>query len=355
MISNPLCLEGFHIEGLVSVSPKRKLNLNDEGISEKIQRLSRNIGINSKYVCEPGQYFSDLAQHGINKILDMLQLSTDDVDGLVLVTQSSDYIIPGTAVLLQDRCGFSNQTIAYDINLGCSGIPYGFFCGYGHLKSGAKRILIIGGDQSFSEGTTDEGHGVLFGDACSVASIVLKEKNTPAYFISGTDGGGYKYLYIPHGGKRRPINKDTLIPVVDETGVMRTGTDVVLDGPKILSFSVKTAPQEINRLLASNNWQREDVDYYFLHQANKMINETIRKKMKLTEDQCPNSLSEYGNTSVASPTVTMTAKANGRWNKFGAKSILCTFGIGLSWSSMSYVADGTERSEHIYVGKKDIQ
>ena len=158
---------------------------------------------------------------------------------------------------------------------------YGIFAAHGHLKSGLNRVLVVGGDQSFSEGTTDEGHGVLFGDGCSVASIVLKNKENKTYFCAGTDGSGYTSLYIPHGGKRRPVNKESLVPKIDETGVLRTGTDVILDGPKILSFSVKVAPAEILKLCAVNNWQKEDVDFFFLHQANKMINDTIRRKLKL--------------------------------------------------------------------------
>lgn len=350
MSKEPTCLDGLHIEALVSVSPKRQLNIKDS-TNPHLQRLSRNIGIHSKFVCEKGQLFSDLAKAGVDKIVDTLRITKDQIDAIIVVTQSSDYIIPGTAVLLQDRCEFPTDTLAYDINLGCSGMVYGIFAAHGHLRSGLSRVLVVGGDQSFSEGTTDEGHSVLFGDGCSVASIVLKDKNTKTYFCAGTDGGGYASLYIPHGGKRHPIKKDSLVPKIDETGVLRTGTDVILDGPKILSFSVKVAPAEINKLCAVNNWQKEDVDFFFLHQANKMINDTIRRKLKLDEERFPNSLEQYGNTSVASPTLTMTALKSGIWNKAGTKNILCSFGIGLSWSSLSYVSDGTEISEHIHVAK----
>lgn len=344
-------LKDLYIEALVSVSPQRKIEVAPDGVSNKIQRLAKNIGIKSKRVCSKDQYFSDLAQHGILDIIKRLDITTDDIDALIVVTQSPDYIIPGVAVLLQDRCGLPVSTIAYDINLGCSGMPYGIFVAHGHLLSGLNRVLVIGGDQSFSEGTKDEGHGVLFGDGCSVASITLKEENTyqKSYFSAGTDGSGYQSLYIPHGGRRRPINKASLIPRDDGTGVIRSGIDVVLDGPKILTFSVKVAPREIQKILDCCDWDKTEVDYFFLHQANRMINETIRKKVKLEINQCPETLSDFGNTSVASATITMTARASSCWNSVSAKSIICTFGIGLSWSTISYQSDGDEISAHIYV------
>lgn len=343
-------LSNLHIEALCSVSPTRKLEVVTEASSDKIKRLSRSIGIKSKYVCGAGQRFATLAEEGINWIVSKLNLRAEDIDGVIVVTQSPDYIIPGTAVLLQDRCRLSKNTLAYDINLGCSGYPYGLFTAYGHLLSGMKRILLVVGDQSYSPGTTDEGHGVLFGDGCSVTSVILKDthKNSPGYFNGGSDGGGYEALYIPHGGKVRPVDTESFIPKVDITGVVRTGTDVVLDGPKIHNFSVGLVPNELEEICEFNGWKTTDVDYFVLHQANKMINDTIRMKMKLPLEKFPESLSDFGNTSSASIPVTMTARLEGKWNAAGTKIIMCGFGIGLSWSTMTYVSDGTEISHHYF-------
>lgn len=350
-MSKSCTLDRLHIEALCSVSPSRKIEIVKEDSSDKIKRLSRSIGIKSKYVCAEGERFSTLAEEGINWILKNLKLDADQIDGVIVVTQSPDYVIPGTAVLLQDRCGLSKATLAYDINLGCSGFPYGLFSAYGHLLAGMKRVLLVVGDQSFSPGTTDEGHGVLFGDACSVASIVLSDlhKESPSVFTCGSDGGGYEALYIPHGGKVRGLDAESLIPKMDSTGVIRTGTDVVLDGPKIHNFSVGLVPGELEKNSQLNGWTLGEVDHFILHQANKMINDTIRMKLRLPIEKFPETLSDFGNTSSASIPVTMTARLGGKWNTPNAKSIMCGFGIGLSWSTISYVADGSEISNHLFL------
>ena len=341
-------LKDLFIEAIVSVSPKKNIQIIKDDSSDKIKRLSKSIGIQSKYVCADGQRFTTLGEDGVKFLLKELDLSGDDVDGLIVVTQSPDYIIPGSAVLLQDRCGLTKETLAYDINLGCSGFPYGLMVAHGHLMSGMKRVLIVVGDQSYSAGTTDEGHGVLFGDACTVTSLVLKPGKSSTGFSCGTDGGGYEALYIPHGGKVRPVNHESFEVKLDATGVMRSGTDVVLDGPKIHNFSVGLVPGELDTMLAHKGWSREDADYFVLHQANKMINDTIRMKMKLPLDKFPETLSDHGNTSSASIPMTMTARLTGKWNAAGAKTVGCGFGIGLSWSTFAYEADGSEKSFHVY-------
>ncbi len=339
-----LKVNNLHIEALLGLSPSVSLKTVKEDSSDKIKRLARSVGIESKYVCKPGQTFTDLAVEAINLLLKKLNLEPSDVDGLVLVTQSPDYIIPGSAVLIQDRCHFPKTTLAYDINLGCSGFPYGLFAGYGHLLAGMKRVFVVVGDQSYAGDSHDEGHSVLFGDSCTVTSIVLKEKQEKQLISFGTDGSGYSALYIPHGGRRRPVDNSSFEHVIDHTGVSRCGTDVVLDGPKILTFSVATAPQELKNMLGELNLLVDDIDYFVLHQANKMINDTLRLKMKGTTEQFPESLSDLGNTSSASIPMTMTAKLSGKWNQKDKKVIMCGFGIGLSWATMSYISDGTELS-----------
>jgi 3-oxoacyl-[acyl-carrier-protein] synthase-3 len=339
-----LPINNLHIEALLGLSPSLNLKTVNEDSSDKIKRLARSVGIESKYVCKSGQTFTDLAVEATNLLLKRLKLTPNDVDGLVVITQSPDYIIPGSAVLIQDRCHFPITTLAYDINLGCSGFTYGLLVGYGHLLSGMKRVFVIVGDQSYAGDSHDEGHGVLFGDSCTVTSIVLKEKDEKQLISFGSDGSGYQRLYIPHGGRRRPIDSSSFEHTIDHTGVSRCGTDVVLDGPKILSFSIETVPRELNKILNELSLAVSNIDYFVLHQANKIINDTLRIKMKGSVEQFPESLSFLGNTSSASVPMTLTSTLSGKWNQKDKKIIMCGFGIGLSWSTMLYVSDGTELS-----------
>lgn len=336
-------LSKLKIEHLLTFLPSELKEVVNDKSSDKIKRLSRSIGIERKYVCREGQTFTDLAVEGIGKFLKLTGLSQENFDAIILVTQSPDYIIPGSAVLIQSRAGFPQDTAAYDINLGCSGFPYGLFVSYSHLLTGMKRVMLVVGDQSYARGSLDEGHGVLFGDSVSIISVTLRNDEHNQHILFGTDGSGYESLFVPHGGKRRPLDHTSLTHEVDSTGVNRCGTDVVLDGPKILNFSLKVAPDHINKLMNLIGCSSNDIDYFFLHQANKIINDSLRRKLSLNYDNCPDSLKNYGNTSSGSIPVTMNT-SDALWIEKGKHSIFCGFGIGLSWATMNYIADGTEKS-----------
>ena len=339
-----ISIEKLKIENLLTFLPSDNIEIINDSSSDKIKRLSRSIGIESKFVCQPSQTFTDLAVEAIEVFLKKTGLEQSDFDALICVTQSPDFIIPGSGTLLQSRAGFDNTLAAYDINLGCSGFPYGIFTSYSHLLTGMKRVMLVIGDQSYARGSQDEGHGVLFGDSVSIASVILRDEAVNQQILFGTDGGGYKSLYIPHGGKRTPYNENSLKHELDDTGVKRCGTDVVLDGPGIFNFSLRVAPAQIKKLLNDIEKDIEDIDYLVLHQANKIINDTLRKKLKLSESVCPSSLAKYGNTSSGSIPVTLNTNSECLWNEAGKHSIFCGFGIGLSWATMNYISDGSEKS-----------
>src|SRR5207237_779176 len=115
------------------------------------QRLVRNIGIHQRRICWPWQCFSDLAYTATERLLEELQWRREEIDALIVVTQSPDYLIPATAIILQDRLKLTHATIAFDINLGCSGYPFGIYTVGSMLASGGiKKALLLVGDKCAS-------------------------------------------------------------------------------------------------------------------------------------------------------------------------------------------------------------
>jgi 3-oxoacyl-[acyl-carrier-protein] synthase-3 len=87
----------------------------------------------------------------------------------------------------------------------------------------------------------------------------------------------------------------------------------------------------VERLMQYSGRNKEEVDYFIFHQANRMINETIRKKLGLPAEKVPSSLQEFGNTSGASLPVTMTTRLRDALAEGKKRLLLCGFGVGLSW------------------------
>ena len=330
-------LHNIRFKGLTTCVPERTLsNIEDCPVEQRSERerLVRNIGIETRRVCLEGVVFSDLAQEAGEKLIAGLGWDKSSIDVLLVVTQSPDYPIPATAIILQDKLGLSHSTVAFDINLGCSGYAYGLFVLGSMLSAhGLKRGIMLVGDKSSNPLSLDNGLLSLFGDAATATALEFEENAPPMYFNMGSDGSGHRAIIIEAGGQRVPIQPHHLERLPGADGISRKGTDVILDGPSILNFSIREVPASISGLVEYSPFSLEDIDYFVLHQANRMINETIRKKLGLAPERVPLSLKEFGNTSSASIPVTMTTKLLQELGAGRKRLLLSGFGVGLSWAS----------------------
>jgi 3-oxoacyl-[acyl-carrier-protein] synthase-3 len=323
-------LRNVRMRGLVSCVPKTvisNLDFFEERKAER-ERLVRNIGIQSRRMCYPWQYFSDLAKAAAEQLLDSVGWKREEIDALIVVTQSPDYLIPSTAIILQDRMKLPTTTIAYDINLGCSGYPFGIYTVGSMLSSGGiKKALLLVGDKCASI------YDPIFSDCGTATALEYDPDAPPIPFDMNSDGSGYQAIMLPVGGHRRPVSIEHLIPRRDEKGEPVRDMDLILDGTAVLNFSTQRVPPALRSLCEYAETPVESIDYFVLHQANRMINETIRKKMQLGPEKFPSTLHDFGNTSSASVPLTMTARLRDAMAEGPKTLLLSGFGIGLSWGS----------------------
>ncbi len=329
-------LGNIRFAGLTSCVPKNvvsNLDCAPDKLLER-ERLVRNIGIQTRRVCATGQVFSDLALVAAEELIKGLGWKKDEIDALLVVTQSPDYPIPATAIIMQDRLGLPRSTLAFDVNLGCSGYPYGLFVLGSMMSAGRirKGIALIG-DRSSNPTSLDNGLLSLFSDAATATALVFDETAPKMYFDFGSDGSGYKAIIIPAGAQRVPMQPHHLERLPGEDGIVRKGTDVILDGPAILNFSIREVPPAVTALVKSTPYSFDDIDYFVFHQANRMINETIRKKLGLPEAKVPSSLRDFGNTSSASVPMTITVRMREALASGPKRLLMSGFGVGLSWAS----------------------
>ena len=322
-------LHNVRFAGLSSCVPKRVVsNIEDSppGKRSERERLVRNIGIQYRRICPEWQCFSDLAFEATNQLLGELGWDREEIGALIVVTQSPDYPIPSTAIILQDRLGFAQTTIAYDVNLGCSGYPFGLQLLGSLIASGAvQKGLLLVGDKS---GTLKD---PLFSDAATATALEFDPEAPPMYFDLNSDGSGYRAIIKPIGGHREPYAFHHTFPKKHEDGSLHWPDELFLDGPAVLSFSTQRVPPTVNRAMEYANLDKETIDYFIFHQANRMINETIRKKLGLPTEKVPSTLNDFGNTSGASLPVTVTVCLHEVFPEKSHKLLFAGFGIGLSW------------------------
>lgn len=291
---------------------------------------------------------SDLAVPAVEKLLSALGWSKDEVDGLFVVTQHGDYIVPATSCIIQDIMGLSKECAAMDISLGCSGWVYGLSAVAGMMNNGMlKKCLLISGDARRRVEFDDP----LFGYAATVTALEYCEGATGFKFHLGTDGSGYDAIIIPDGGARNQI-KDSSFSPQEVDGRYYTPLQSRMKGMDVFSFGITTAPKSVKKLAEHFGFDYLSYDYLVLHQANMKMNNMIAKKLKFGAERVPSSMWNFGNTSSASIPLTIITQLKDECANQNVNLLCCGFGVGLSWGTVAMNIDHVVIPDLVEVNQK---
>ncbi|MCC2636555.1 MAG: ketoacyl-ACP synthase [Moraxellaceae bacterium] len=331
-------LSGIAVRAIAAAVP-RPVERNDDYTEISAQEralLIKTTGVKERRIAPKGLTTADLCAASAGEILDRLGIAKEEIGLLVFVSQSGDYYLPASAALLQERLGLKTGTIAFDVGLGCSGYVYGLaITGSLMQTSGVKKALLLAGDvSSIVTSREDKSTYPLFGDAGSATLLENTGSGTPWHFNLMTDGSGGDAIMVPDGLNRNGVSQDSLRMKTVSEGIRRNRLNLILKGSEIFAFAVKEVPPSIHALSVHAGLAIEGLDYLVMHQANRLINETIRKKLSIPELKVPYSLDEFGNTSSASIPLTMVTRMRDRLESDTLKLLLSGFGVGLSWGNV---------------------
>lgn len=335
------CIEGVRISGVISVVPSGVKRIEDETQlfgtdSSRINRLKKDIGMNKRHITLKDECSSDLCEQATTVLLSELEYDPSSIDGLLVVTQTPDYFQPATSCVLHGKLGLSKDCAALDINLGCSGYVYGLWVASMMVSGGnCNRVLMLVGDTlSRCVSPDDRAVAPMFGDAGSATMIEKSSKDHKMTFVLKSDGKGYRHLIIPAGAFRKRPSAETARITKGEDGNARSEEHLYMNGAEIFTFSIREVPSLIEDVLAATRWDREDVSYYLLHQANKFISQNIARKLKIPIEKAPYSVfEEYGNQSSASIPATICENLSSIVQNKTNKVVMAGFGAGLSWAA----------------------
>ena len=301
------------------------------------EKIDEKTGIRERHIAAPGECASDLAVAAARKLFDSGQCRPDQIDYLLLCTQSPDHFLPTTACLVQQRLGIPTRTGALDFNLGCSGYVYGLGLAQGLISSGQAASILLITAETYSKflNPRDRSVRTIFGDAAAVTLLSADPSATPLIgpFVYGTDGRGGPHLLVPAGGMRQPRTIETGAAVQDEGGNVRSQDDLFMNGAEIFNFTLDVVPQTVNSLLKKAGLEASDVDLFVFHQANKFMLEHLRKRLRIPPEKFQVSMSHCGNT--VSSTIPIALKHAAQEGKLpqGALVMLVGFGVGYSWGA----------------------
>jgi 3-oxoacyl-[acyl-carrier-protein] synthase-3 len=333
-------VNNVRMAGVSAAMPRHEQSICESayGTAEMRARFTAATGITRRRLCGPEQFCSDLAFAAAERLLDDLDWDRRDVGALVFVTQTPDLLLPATACILQDRLGLSTACAAFDVNLGCSGYPYGLSIAGGMVREqGCRRVLLLVGDAAgkSTDNPALNPMAPLFGDAATATALEWAPDAPPFHISLHTDGSGWDRIMERRPGGRPGLEPEPFRSVVGPDGAMHVNTQYQLKGEDIFSFSVQTVPVAVRSMMQRVGWSEKDVAFFVFHQANRLINERIRKQMGLDAVKVPSTLHAFGNTSCSTIPVTMVDQLGEPLRTARQKLILCGFGVGLSWGTVA--------------------
>lgn len=297
-------------------------------------RLLKKTGIERRHICPADMTAADMAVLAAEKVFSS-GFAKEKVDFMLYCTQSPDYPLPSTACILQDRLGLPKHCGSLDFDLGCSGYVYGLGLAKGLIESGQAHNVLLLTSETYTKYIHPEDRAVkpLFGDAATatVISACDAEESGITGLVYGTDGGGADKLIVPVGGMRQRYQETPVTTTEDKFGNVRTNQNLYMDGGAIMNFALDVVPKTVDKILNKTSLQKEDIDYYVFHQANKFMLKSLQMLCELTDRPFWNDCAEYGNTVSNSIPIALVDMMKKNQGKILKHVMLIGFGVGLSW------------------------
>lgn len=327
------------LRGVTATVPDNQVKTKDLGLftQEEADVFDNTVGIKNRYLADDDVCASDLCFDAANRLLDGLGWEKDTIDVLIFASVTGDYKTPPTSSILQDRLGLPTSTFVLDIPMGCCGSIYAITVAGNLLTNGfAKRALLLVGDTALRMGSRkDKSRVPLFGDCGTAMALEYDTSSEKICIEMNTLGSGYKALMTPHGGFRVPITHESFIEEDFGNGIIRAPKDTLINGMDVFSFAISKPPVSIKKFMESHNIDKDnDVDFFLIHQANKLIVDRIVKKLKLPIEKVPYDLQEYGNLGGASIPMLMTHNLADDLRNHPLTLLCSAFGLGLTWGTM---------------------
>ncbi len=292
-------------------SKKESLNeLCEQNPEWDYDRLLLKTGILNRHILKEDESPEGLSIEAGRKCIE--KISTKKIiDGIIFVSQSPSLPLPTRACILQNKLNIQKNSLAFDVNQGCSGFVYALSLATSLIKNKlASRIIIICSDHySKYIKKNDRTCRPIFSDAAAAVIIESSNESDIGPFVFKTDGSGGKFLTVKK-------NQDESL--------------LYMDGPAVLKFSLSLVPEATQELLEKSSLKKEDIDYFIFHQASAVVLNKLQKKLQIEDEKWVNKIVNLGNT--VSATIPIAINILGKENKFktSKKYLLMGFGVGLS-------------------------
>jgi 3-oxoacyl-[acyl-carrier-protein] synthase-3 len=327
--------DNIRIRGISAFVPEREINLLDDpelygGDQKRIDRVVQSSGFLKRRITDSSTTASDLCFAAARDLLAGLAFDKTNIDALVFVSSTPDYLMPATAYVLHGRLGLGQDCIAMDVPQACPGYEFGIFQASMLIQSGCKNVLVLVGDtwSKFTDMFRDH-TAPVFGDSGTATLVSYDATAGTSYMNFHSDGTKFDVLLCNHGAFRNPVHRD------DFYGDGGYKYEAHMNGGEVFSFAIEKIAPSIEDLLVMAGQDKSGVDYFVLHQANKYILSNIALQLNVSPDKIPASvISKYGNQCAASVPCVIADSLAKEVTVKEYRVVLSGFGAGLGWANV---------------------
>ncbi|MCP1197502.1 ketoacyl-ACP synthase III [Acetobacter senegalensis] len=317
-------ITGIDIRAIASAVPQHQVG-SEEFCKmfprEEVERIAQGVGI---HALRRARNLStiDLMTGACQQILKCDAFVREDIDGLVVLTQTPHSWAPGASYQVHQRLGLREECLNVDMVGGCNGYVTGIVHACAMVASGtATNVLVCTGDTMSK--LVDFGErqlSMLFGDGASATLITRGEGGIR--FLNRVDPAGGQALSIP------------LSYAETESGpISATIGRLSMDGHAVMNFVLSRVPKLIADLLSAEGSANVKPTLAVFHQANAFIVGYLRRVVGMPEDKVLLSVDGYGNTSATSIPLAICSDRLSSTRDY-SKTVLCGFGVGLNWGAL---------------------
>ena len=332
-------IKNVRLAGVSMAVPKEIVRTEDFDFfsAEEAETFNKTVGIKQRHIAPDTVCASDLCFAAAEKLLAELGWERDSIDVLIFESVTGDYKTPPTSCILQDRLGLSEDCFCLDVPMGCCGCMYAITVAGNLLTTGnVKRALLLVGDTALRMGSMkDKSRVPLFGDAGTALALEYDTTVEDIRIDFHTYGKGYEALMTPHGGFRHPATPASFEYEDFGNGIVRAPIHTLINGMNVFSFAISRPPKSVQKFMDDYGINKDtDIDYFLIHQANKMIVDRVVKKLKLPIEKVPYNLEEFGNLGGASIPSLMVSRLREQLMNKETTLLMSSFGLGLTWGTM---------------------
>lgn len=329
-------IKGVCIDGVSACVPRLEIDNVEFGevlYGDDVFGLIKTTGVKKRRVSLEGEVTAlDLSVYAAEKLFDYGNYDRGDFSGLIFVTQSPDNLLPNNSTYCQELLHLSSEIAAFDINIACSGYPYGLLAAGNLAKSTGKSVLLLDGDtHSHFVSPKDKVTALLFGDAGTATVISPSLDENLWTFNFETIGSKRSSLIIPEGGYRNRVNEYSCKYKEWEDGGYRRPIDMYMNGMDVYSFVARNVPKSIRKLMEETDTTNDNIDWLVLHQANEYMLKQVARSLKVDWEKVPVSIGKYGNSSSVTVPITLCSELKEELENCQQKNVIMAgFGAGLS-------------------------